>query len=58
MQDYSEHSITTADARTLLLHNQHVICTAIEEAPELTGPLASRRAPKQALGGQSICVLM
>ena len=31
MQDYSEHNIATADALTLLLHNQHAICAAIEE---------------------------
>lgn len=31
MPDYSEANIVTADALTLLLHNQHAICAAIEE---------------------------
>ncbi|MCY1259547.1 hypothetical protein D9M68_89970 [compost metagenome] len=31
MSDYSEANIATADALTLLLHNQHAICAAIEE---------------------------
>jgi hypothetical protein len=31
MQNYSAHNIATADALTLLLHNQHAICAAIEE---------------------------
>ncbi|PTT96068.1 hypothetical protein DBR45_45760 [Pseudomonas sp. HMWF031] len=31
MHDNSEANITTADALTLLLHNQHAICAAIEE---------------------------
>ena len=31
MPDNSEASIATADALTLLLHNQHAICAAIEE---------------------------
>jgi hypothetical protein len=31
MSDNSEASIATADALTLLLHNQHAICAAIEE---------------------------
>lgn len=31
MSDSSEASIATADALTLLLHNQHAICAAIEE---------------------------
>lgn len=31
MPDISEASIATADALTLLLHNQHAICAAIEE---------------------------
>ncbi|WP_312407704.1 hypothetical protein [Pseudomonas rhodesiae] len=31
MSDNSETKIATADALTLLLHNQHAICAAIEE---------------------------
>ena len=31
MPDNSEANIATADALTLLLHNQHSICAAIEE---------------------------
>jgi hypothetical protein len=31
MLDNSESNIATADALTLLLHNQHSICAAIEE---------------------------
>lgn len=31
MSDNSEVRIATADALTLLLHNQHAICAAIEE---------------------------
>ena len=31
MSDNSEAKIATADALTLLLHNQHSICAAIEE---------------------------
>jgi len=31
MSDNSEAKIATADALTLLLHNQHAICAAIEE---------------------------
>ncbi|QHF38355.1 hypothetical protein PspS34_08770 [Pseudomonas sp. S34] len=31
MADNSEANIATADALTLLLHNQHAICAAIEE---------------------------
>jgi hypothetical protein len=31
MPDSSEARIATADALTLLLHNQHAICAAIEE---------------------------
>lgn len=31
MSDNSEARIATADALTLLLHNQHAICAAIEE---------------------------
>ena len=31
MPDNSEANIATADALTLLLHNQHAICAAIEE---------------------------
>ncbi len=31
MSDNSEANIATADAPTLLLHNQHAICAAIEE---------------------------
>jgi hypothetical protein len=31
MPDNSEAHIATADALTLLLHNQHAICAAIEE---------------------------
>ena len=31
MTDNSEANIATADALTLLLHNQHAICAAIEE---------------------------
>ncbi|WP_447763605.1 hypothetical protein [Pseudomonas reinekei] len=31
MPDNSETNIATADALTLLLHNQHAICAAIEE---------------------------
>lgn len=31
MPDGSEANIATADALTLLLHNQHAICAAIEE---------------------------
>ena len=31
MSNNSEASIATADALTLLLHNQHAICAAIEE---------------------------
>ncbi|WP_256356707.1 hypothetical protein [Pseudomonas sp. PDM32] len=31
MSDISEANIATADALTLLLHNQHAICAAIEE---------------------------
>ena len=31
MLDNSEVNIATADALTLLLHNQHAICAAIEE---------------------------
>lgn len=32
MPNSSEANIATADALTLLLHNQHAICAAIEEA--------------------------
>jgi predicted urease superfamily metal-dependent hydrolase len=31
MPDNSECKIATADALTLLLHNQHALCAAIEE---------------------------
>lgn len=31
MPDNSKANIATADALTLLLHNQHAICAAIEE---------------------------
>jgi hypothetical protein len=31
MPDTSETNIATADALTLLLHNQHAICAAFEE---------------------------
>jgi hypothetical protein len=31
MQDNSEANIATADALTLLLHNQHAISAAVEE---------------------------
>ncbi|EJM14696.1 hypothetical protein PMI22_04473 [Pseudomonas sp. GM21] len=31
MSDNSEVNIATADALTLLLHNQHAICAAIEQ---------------------------
>jgi len=31
MPDNSEVNIATADALTLLLHNQHAICAALEE---------------------------
>ena len=31
MLDNSEANIATADALTLLLHNQHAMCAAIEE---------------------------
>ena len=31
MPDNAEANIATADALTLLLHNQHAICAAIEE---------------------------
>ncbi|MNQ56532.1 hypothetical protein D3C85_706560 [compost metagenome] len=31
MSDSPESKIATADALTLLLHNQHAICAAIEE---------------------------
>ncbi|WP_338474334.1 hypothetical protein V3H56_05735 [Pseudomonas sp. MS646] len=31
MPDLSEANIATADALTILLHNQHAICAAIEE---------------------------
>jgi ubiquinone/menaquinone biosynthesis C-methylase UbiE len=31
MPDSSDTNIATADALTLLLHNQHAICAAIEE---------------------------
>ncbi|EJN34248.1 hypothetical protein PMI35_00567 [Pseudomonas sp. GM78] len=31
MPDNSQANIATADALTLLLHNQHAICAAIEE---------------------------
>ncbi|WP_223523978.1 hypothetical protein [Pseudomonas sp. A-B-26] len=31
MPDNSETNVVTADALTLLLHNQHAICAAIEE---------------------------
>jgi hypothetical protein len=31
MPDSSEANIATADALTLLVHNQHAICAAIEE---------------------------
>ncbi|APC14604.1 hypothetical protein BLL42_02215 [Pseudomonas frederiksbergensis] len=31
MPDRSEANIASADALTLLLHNQHAICAAIEE---------------------------
>ena len=31
MSDDSEANIATADVLTLLLHNQHAICAAIEE---------------------------
>lgn len=31
MSDNSEANIATADALTLLLHNQHAICAAIDE---------------------------
>lgn len=31
MSDNSEAKIATADALTLLLHNQHAICAAMEE---------------------------
>jgi hypothetical protein len=31
MLDNSEANIATADALTLLLHNQHAICAAMEE---------------------------
>lgn len=31
MPENSEANIATADALTLLLHNQHAICAAIEE---------------------------
>jgi hypothetical protein len=31
MPDGSEANIATADSLTLLLHNQHAICAAIEE---------------------------
>ncbi|NUU34749.1 hypothetical protein [Pseudomonas sp. C2B4] len=31
MSDNPEANIATADALTLLLHNQHAICAAIEE---------------------------
>lgn len=31
MPDNSESNIATADALTLLLHNQHAICAAVDE---------------------------
>ena len=31
MSDNSEANIATADALTMLLHNQHAICAAMEE---------------------------
>ncbi|VVO09628.1 hypothetical protein PS712_03350 [Pseudomonas fluorescens] len=31
MSDNAEANIATADALTLLLHNQHAICAALEE---------------------------
>jgi hypothetical protein len=31
MPDNSDYKIATADALTLLLHNQHALCAAIEE---------------------------
>ncbi|WPN48667.1 hypothetical protein [Pseudomonas sp. P8_241] len=34
MADNSEANIATADALTLLLHNQHAICAAIEEVTQ------------------------
>jgi hypothetical protein len=38
----SESSIATADALTLLLHNQHAICAAIEEVTKgLSGSVAA-----------------
>ncbi|WP_145256731.1 hypothetical protein [Pseudomonas sp. SJZ131] len=34
MPDSSEANIAAADALTLLLHNQHAICAAIEEVTQ------------------------
>lgn len=35
MPDSSEANVAAADALTLLLHNQHAICAAIEEMTKL-----------------------
>ena len=50
MPDSSEANIATADALTLLLHNQHAICAAIEEVTKWLLECGSENVAANAIG--------
>jgi len=50
MPHNSEARITTADALTLLLHNQHAICAAIEEITKWLSENGEESVSANALG--------
>lgn len=49
MPDNSEANVATADALTLLLHNQHAICAAIEELTKYLYENGSRNVVENAM---------
>ncbi|WP_339473675.1 hypothetical protein [Pseudomonas fluorescens] len=50
MLDSSEANIATADALTLLLHNQHAICAAIEEVTKWLSESGAENVAGNAIG--------
>lgn len=49
MPDNSDANIATADALTLLLHNQHAICAALEEVTKWLSENGGRGAADHAI---------
>jgi hypothetical protein len=50
MPDSSEANISTADALTLLLHNQDAICAAIEEVTKWLSESGAENVAGKAIG--------